>query len=342
MPNHSKVLLTGVNGFLGLHTTIQLLNHGYRVLGTLRNLNRAHEIEKLISKHVSNEVQLRIAEAHLTDENVWHDLMKGIDYVLHIASPFPSVLPKHEDELVKPAKNGTLNVLNAATENGIQRVVMTSSSGAIIYGKEKSKRSGTYTENDWTDLTYKKDTTPYYRSKTIAEKAAWDFIHRDNRGLELSTICPGAMLGPVLSKDLSASINIVKKTMDGSSPSVPKIGYDIVDVRSVADLHIQVMEMKEAAGERFIGSAGYLTFKQVADILHEKYPDRKIPKSKLPNFAVKIISNFEKTLKPLLLDLDVERKLDNSKAKKVMNWEPISSKEAVLSCAASLIDLDLL
>jgi dihydroflavonol-4-reductase len=342
MTQDIKVLITGVSGFLGSHTTIQLLNKGYQVVGTLRDLDRAPEIKQVISKHTSNIDQLSFAEADLMNAQVWRDLMKGNDYVLHLASPFPRGLPKHEEDLIIPAKEGTLNILKAASENGVKRMVITSSSGAIAYGKEKSKRSATYDEHDWTDITNKTDTTPYYRSKTIAEKAAWDFIRVDNNGLELSTICPGAILGPVLEKDFGTSANIVIKTMDGSSPAVPKIGYDVVDVRSVADLHIRAMEMKEASGERFIGSAGYLTFKEVADILREKYPDRKIPKSSLPNFAVKLLSNFEKTLKPLLVDLGVERKLDNSKAKRVLNWQPISAIEAVLACAESLIELNIL
>jgi dihydroflavonol-4-reductase len=251
-------------------------------------------------------------------------------------------LPKHEDDLILPAKKGTLNILEAAAKNGVTRVVLTSSSGAITYGREKSKRSATYTEKDWTDVTNKKDTTPYFRSKTIAEKAAWDFISADNSGLELSTICPGAILGPILEKDFGTSANIVIKTMDGSSPAIPKIGYDVVDVRSAADLHLRAMEMEEASGERFIGAAGYLSFKDVADILREKYPDRKIPKSQLPNFATRLISNFEKTLKPILIDLDVERKLDSSKARRLLNWQPISPKEAVLACAESLVELNIL
>jgi dihydroflavonol-4-reductase len=342
MTANNQVLVTGVSGFLASHTAIQLLNKGHKVVGTVRNLSRAQEIEQIISSHTSNIDQLSFAEADLLDERVWDDLTKGIDYVLHIASPFPRELPRHEDDLIIPAKNGTLNILRAAAENGVRRVVMTSSSGAITYGRERSKRSATYNENDWTDITNRQDTTPYFRSKTIAERAAWDFIATDQSGLELSTICPGAILGPILEKDFGTSANIVIKTMDGSSPAIPKIGYDLVDVRSVADLHIRAMEMKEAAGERFIGSAGFLTFKEVADILREKYPDRKIPKYLLPNFAVKLISNFEKTLKPLLVDLDVERKLDNSKARKLLDWQPISPEEAVLACAESLIRLGIL
>lgn len=338
----TKVLLTGVTGFLGSHTTIQLLEKGYKVIGTLRNMKRADEIKQVIATHTKNIDNLSFVEADLNDSKIWEQLAEGVHYIIHIASPFPRKLPKKEEDLILPAKNGTLNILKAAAKNEVKRVVLTSSSGAIVYGKEKGKRSGTYDEKDWTNVENTKDSTPYFRSKTIAEKAAWNFIKEDKSGLELVTICPGAILGPVLEKDFGTSANIVIKTMDGSTPAIPKIGFDMVDVRSVADLHIKAMETAEVAGERFVGSSGFLSFKEVADILREKYPDRKIPKKILPNFAVKMFSNFDTTLKPILIDLGVERKVDNSKAKKMLNWQPISNKEAVISCAESAIKQGLL
>ena len=337
-----KVLLTGVTGFLGSHTAIQLLDKGYVVTGTLRTMNRAKEIEAVIARYTKNIDNLNFAEADLLDAGVWNELTKGKDFVQHIASPFPRELPKHEDDLIIPAKNGTLNVLKAAALNNVKRVVLTSSSGAIIYGKPKGQESNTYTENDWTDYLNKQDTTPYFRSKTIAEKAAWDFIKSEGSDMELVTICPGAILGPVLEKDFGTSANIVIKTMDGSSPAIPKIGFDMVDVRSVADLHVRAMEIKEAANQRFVGSAGFMSFKEVADTLRQAYPGWKIPGKSLPDFMVKLISNFEKSLKPILIDLGKERKVDNTKARTILNWEPIGTKEAVLACATSVIEQGIL
>ncbi|MEL7118697.1 MAG: aldehyde reductase [Bacteroidota bacterium] len=332
----AKVLLTGVTGFLGSHTTIKLLNKGYEVTGTLRNMNRAEEIKQIIAQHAPIE-KLSFAQADLMDEQVWSKIIPGHEYVLHIASPFPRTLPKNDDELVIPAKKGTLSVLQAAAKNGVKRVVLTSSSGAVTYGKSPTERSKLFTEEDWTDESNIKDSTPYFRSKTIAEKAAWDFIKNDDSGMELTVICPSAILGPVLEKDFGTSANIVIKTMDGSSPAIPRLGFDISDVRSIADLHIKAMELPKAAGERFIGGGGYLSFKDVADILREQYPERKIPKAMLPNFMVRLISMIDPTLKPILIDLGVERKVDNSKAKSMLGWEPISNKEAVLACAEGVI-----
>lgn len=341
MAGKANVLLTGVTGFLGSHLAIQLLNKGYHVTGTMRSLERADSIKSIISNHTDNLSNLSLAEANLMEEQKWLEVTKGMDYVQHVASPFPRELPKHEEDLIVPAKQGTLNVLKAAAQNGVKRVVLTSSSGAIVYGRERSERSGTYTEEDWTNVQNKKDSTPYFRSKTIAEHAAWDFIMQDSSGMELTTICPGAILGPVLENDFGTSANIVIKTMDGSTPAIPKIGFDMVDVRSVADLHISAMENPEAAGERFIGSSGFLSFKDVADILREKYPEKKIPKSSLPNFMVRLISNIEKSLKPILIDLGVERRVDHSKAVKLLKWQPIPVKDAVLSCAESVVRLNL-
>lgn len=341
MEASKNVLLTGVTGFLGSHTTIQLLEKGYNVIGTLRSMSRADSIREIIAQQTSKIDNLSFAEADLGQEDVWKGLTDGVEYVQHIASPFPRKLPKHEKELILPAKNGVLNILKAANENGVKRVVLTSSSGSVIYGKSPNERNGTFNESDWTDVSNKKDTTPYFRSKTIAEKTAWEFISNHSSTLELVTVCPGAILGPVLEKDFGTSANIVIKALDGSSPALPDIGFDMVDVRSVADLLIRAMESPKAANQRYIGSAGYLKFKDVAQILKEEFPDKKVPSKVLPNFVIRLFSNIDPSLKPVLVDLGVTRKVDNSKAVNELEWEPISTKEAILSCARSVLDLGL-
>ncbi|MBR10505.1 MAG: nucleoside-diphosphate sugar epimerase [Rickettsiales bacterium] len=331
-----KVLLTGVTGFLGSHTTIQLLEKGYHVTGTLRNMSRADSMREVIAKHTSKVENLAFAEADLEDESIWLTLCKDKDFVMHIASPFPRKLPKNDDELIRPAKAGVLNVLNASSKLGVKRVVITSSTGAVVYGNSKGKHNE-FTESDWTDVSNKKDTTPYFRSKTIAEKAAWDFIEQDNSGLELVTVCPGAILGPVLEQDFGTSANIVIKALDGSSPALPNIGFDMVDVRSVADLHVRAMENALAANQRYIGSSGFSKFSEVADVLRKAYPTKKVPKVTLPDFMVRLFSNFDKTLKPILIDLSAERRVNHSKAVNELGWKPLSNEEAILSCARSVI-----
>lgn len=337
----AKVLLTGISGFLGSHTAIQLLNRGYQVTGTLRDLKRAASIKQIISKHTDHTDQLRFVEADLLDEKIWHTLTKNTDFVQHIASPFPRTLPKREEDLIIPAKQGTLHILKAAAVNNVTRVVLTSSTATIAYGKAKEKRNGVFNETNWTDENNTKDTTAYFRSKTIAEKAAWEFMQSSGTSMQLTTVLPGAMLGPVLEEDFGTSANIVIKPLDGSTPAIPNIGFDIVDVRSVADLLILAMEKPEAANQRFVGVAGYASFKEVVNVLQHAYPGRKLPGRALPDMLTRIFATFEKSLQPVLLNLGVKRISDHSKAMKMLGWQPIPVQEAILSCAKSVIDLGL-
>lgn len=333
-----KVLLTGITGFLGSHTAIQLLEKGYEVIGTLRNMERANSIREVIAKKSKHTQYLRFAEADLKDTDIWLELSQGVDYIQHIASPFPRTLPKKEEELLLPAKEGTLNILRAASANKVKRVVITSSIAAIVYGKSKMELDKVFDERDWTDETNKSDSSPYFRSKTVAERAAWEFLSKDRSRLEISTVLPGAILGPVLEEDFGTSANIVIKMLDGSSPALPKIGFDIVDVRSVADLLIRAMEMPQAANKRYIASAGYFTFKEISQVLRQHYPFRKIPHSELPNFAVRLFSLFDPSVKPILVDLGIKRKTAIDKAIKELQWQPLSAREAILSCAKSVLE----
>lgn len=340
--NNKRILLTGITGFLGSHTAIQLLNRGYEVVGTLQSKDRINSIREIINRKTVNFDKLSFAVANLNDSAVWFELTKNIDYVHHIASPFPRELPKHENDLIVPAKQGTLNVLKAASANNVKRVVMVSSIAAIVYGKSKEELNKVFDESDWTDETSSKDTTPYFKSKAIAEKAAWEFIRQDKSNLELVTVCPGAILGPVLENDFGTSANIVIKILDGSSPALPKIGFDVIDVRSAADLLIKAMETPQAAGNRYIASSGYMTFKEVAMILKEQYPSKKIPTAELPNFAARLFSIFEKSLRPILIELGIKRKTEITKAQKELQWQPLSPKTAVLACAESVFENGIL
>lgn len=307
----------------------------------MRDVQRAKQIEGIILGNAIQKGELEFVEADLLDREIWPDLMAGVDAVMHIASPFPRVLPKKDEDLLLPARQGTLNVLRAASRAGVRRVVLTSSSTAVAYGKPKGKRSGIYSEQDWTDETNLSDTTGYIRSKTAAERAAWDFMKSNHGNLELVTILPGALLGPVLEKDFGTSANIVIKILEGSTPAYPKVGYEIADVRSAAELHLLAMESPAAAGKRYIATGGYLSFKEIGEILREVYPDRKIPQGELPDFITRLIAKFEPTLKPLVVELGEERKLDNSKAINQLGWQPILPQEAVLATAESVIKLGL-
>lgn len=338
---NSQVLLTGVTGFLGTHTAIELLNRGYRVKGSLRDMKRADSIRQLIAKYTDHSDRLSFIQADLLQKEVWLEACKGMDYVIHAASPFPRELPKDENELIIPAHDGTLNILKAANRNGVKRVVLVSSISTVVYGKNREDLNRIFTEKDWTDEKNSQDTMPYFRSKTIAEKAAWKFIEEEGKGMELVSILPGAMLGPVLEHDFGTSANIVIKILSGGMPAMPKIGFEIVDVRSVAQLLVDSIELKQAAGHRFMASAGHLTMKDLALILKTQFPDRKISSKELPNFMARLISIFEPALKPVLLDLGLKRKVDASKANRILKWNPYSMEESILACANSVINLGI-
>lgn len=337
---NQKVLITGISGFLGLHTCILALNKGYEVVGTVRDIKKADHLRSIIQMHSVHLDKLTIMEAELEDAHIWQSILEGIDFVLHIASPFPRKMPKTEEELIRPAREGSLNVLKAAVNNGVKKVVMTSSTGAIMYGKEKNERRGIFTEKVWSDINKEADITPYFKSKTIAEKSAWEFAQQHEDKMQFITICPGAILGPVLEKDFGTSANIVLKMMEEKMPAVPNIGFDVVDVRDVAELHLLAME-SEFSGERYMATVGFLEFKEVANLLKDQYPQRKIPRGVLPNFLVRWISYIEKELKPILIDLGSRRQGNSKKAKQQLNWKPRSPKEAVISCAESLIEQGL-
>ena len=340
--NNKEVLLTGVSGFLGTHTAIELLNRGYKVTGTLRDLKRADSLRSIISKHTDNIDNLSFFQAELLDKEVWKEASMNKDYVIHAASPFPRELPKDENDLIIPAKEGTLNVLNAAKANNVKRVILVSSISTVVYGKTKAEMDQVFTEENWTDIANKIDTKPYIRSKTIAEKAAWNFMEREGAGMEMVSILPGAMLGPVLEEDFGTSANIVIKILDGKMPAMPKIAFEIVDVRSVAQLLVDVIEKEHAAGNRFMASSGHMTMKQLANVLKLNYPAKKIKSYEMPNFLSRFIALFEPSLKPILLDLGITRKIDASKAKRVLGWKPISKEDAILDCAKSVLNIGII
>ncbi|MEL6632942.1 MAG: aldehyde reductase [Bacteroidota bacterium] len=331
----SRVLVTGITGFIGSHVAIQLLEKGYEVVGTLRNPNRTDSIQESIAKHTKHTDRLSFAQAELMDAESWKQAMKGIEYVMHVASPISTTTPKDENEMIIPAREGTLNVLRAATEAGVKRVVITSSVAAISYNDARGSHAK-FTEEDWTDIA-NPSVNAYIKSKTLAERAAWDFIRQQAGAPELATVNPSLVLGPVLEKDLGSSAVLVKRLLDGSFPALPKLGFPIVDVRSVADLHLLAMEKEEAAGERFIAGGAFMWMDEIAQILKEAYPSRKVPIGKLPNFLFRLMALFDAQTRSVLGELNTPRPVDISKAQNLLGWKPIAEKEAVLATAESLM-----
>ena len=331
------VLVTGASGFVALHTIIQLLEQGYKVRGTLRTMSRENDVHETLRKHVSDE-QFEVVEADLTSDAGWEQAIHGCEYVLHVASPFPLFEPKHEDELIKPAVEGTLRVLRAAHAVQVKRVVQVSSNAAISAGHDGENR--TFTEDDWSYLD--KPIGAYSKSKTLAERVAWDFINgaENTNKLELAAINPPLITGPILNKNFPTSAELISTLMRGQVPGLAKIKMGFVDVRDVASATILAMITPEAAGHRFLCSGGVAWTKDMADILHKQYAGLgyRIPRLVFPGFLVRTLALFDKKIALVAPSLNWDYDLSNEKAKQILGWQPRSMEETVLSMAESLIE----
>lgn len=335
------VLVTGGTGFIAGHTILALLKAGYRVRATIRNLERANNLRKTIEENGGDVERLFFAEADLNNDAGWADAVHGCDGIFHIASPFPLDVPKDPQEIIAPAVNGTLRVLNAAKEQGIDRIVLTSSLVAVSYGR--GGRDELFSEEDWTDPDGK-DVSPYVQSKTLAEKAAWDFVAEHAPGMKLSVINPGVVLGPLLSPSHGTSVELVRKMMAGEFPGVPHAGFCVVDVRDVAELHVKAFQSEAAIGERFVCSEKWMWLRDVGREVKVQFHDkgRKAPTTELPGFMVRLVSLFDKSVRPVLIELDQKRDTDNSKAKTLLDWKPRPAEEAIIATGEGLQKFDLI
>ncbi|WP_428069905.1 SDR family oxidoreductase [Chryseobacterium gambrini] len=320
MENTNKtVLVTGGTGFLGIHTVLQLLQQGYEVKTTLRSLSKKDTIIKALEEGgIADFSHLSFVEADLTSDNNWDEAVKDCDYVLHVASPFPAQDPRDENELIIPARDGALRVLKASRDAGVKRVVLTSSFAAVGYSKDI--KDHIFTEEDWTDVNA--ELSAYIKSKTVAEKAAWEFIEKEGNGLELSVINPVGIFGPAIGGITSASLDIaVSGILNGTMNQTPVFTMGVVDVRDIADIHIKAMVDPKAAGERFIATSNdVMSFYDVAELF----------KKERPQYAENI-----QPLEPI--DKEFYKEMSNEKAKTILHWNPRSREEALLASADSLM-----
>ena len=339
-PNNTQVLVTGGAGFLGAHCILQLLQQGYQVRATLRSLKRKDDLlQKLQQGGTSAVENLSFVEADLTQDKQWNTAVAGCDYVLHVASPFPIKMPKDENQLIQPAVEGTLRVLRAARDAKVKRVVVTSSFAAVGYGA-RTHNDAPLTEHDWTDPDGK-GLSAYAKSKTLAEKAAWDFIQREGGDLELAVICPRFVLGPQLGSDFSSSLQAIKKLLDGEMKAVPDISYGIVDVRDVADMHLRAMVNPAARNQRFIASSGQpMTFSEIALFLRKQLGRQasNVPTRVVPNWLVRVFALFNDEARGVLQVLGKRLESDDSKATRLLGWTPRSREAAILAAAECVID----
>ncbi|MGN6317819.1 SDR family oxidoreductase [Trinickia sp.] len=340
--NDVSVLVTGGTGFIAQHCILALLSHGYRVRTTVRSPTREGEVrENLRTGGLEPGDRLSFVTADLNADDAWPEAVAGCAYVMHGASPTPTGNQTSEDDWIRPAVDGNLRVLRAARDAGVRRVVLTSAFGAICAGHGPMKRP--FDETDWSELT-SKNVWPYQKSKTLSERAAWDFVAREGRGLELSAVNPVTVVGPVLGADYSHSIRLIKNMLDGQ-PGNPKINSGFVDVRDVADLHVRAMTHAAANGERFLAVAGEsMWLAEVARVLKARMgrAGRHVSTRVLPNWLIRLGALRDPALRGSLPLLGLNLNASGEKAKRLLDWSPRSREDAIVATGESLLRLGLL
>lgn len=329
-----KVLVTGGSGYIAGFIIRQLIGEGWEVNTTVRSLDKEPGVREALQ--VDND-RLHFFTADLTDDAGWGGAMEGVTHVIHAASPLPSAAPKHEDELVVPARDGALRVLRFAKQAGVERVVMTSSMAAIAYGVDRGEH--TFDESRWTDLNHP-DIYPYVKSKTVAERAARDWMLASGGDMEFCTINPSMVLGPIMSADFSTSLEAVKKLMEGSMPGVPDLGFCVVDVRDVADLHVRALTAPGMDGERFFAAGRFMKLYDVGQVIRARLGDRakKVPTRRLPDWLVKIFALFDPVIRQVVTELGKIRHADASHAREKLGWQTRDEERTIEDTARSLLE----
>jgi dihydroflavonol-4-reductase len=329
-----RVLVTGGSGYIAGFLIRQLLAAGWQVNTTVRDLAREAALRPLLG---GDPASLRFFAADLLDDRGWAEAMAGCSHVAHVASPFHANAPRHEDELIVPAREGALRALRFARDAGVQRFVQTSSVAAIVYGHGKGMHR--FTEADWTDLGGD-GVNAYVKSKTIAERAARDWMAAEGGAMEFVAINPALVLGPVWSGDFSASIEMIRQLMGGLLPGCPDLGFGIVDVRDVADLHVRALTAPDLAGERFIASGPFVKLIDIARVLKTRLPEhaRKVPLRRLPDWLVRLAGRFNPMIRQIVGELGNVRDIDPGHTRAVLGWQTRDYEESLIDCALSLID----
>jgi dihydroflavonol-4-reductase len=331
------VLVTGATGFIAKHIIAELLRHGYAVRGTARDPFRsADSVKHAVARTGVDAGGVEIVAADLLKDEGWGAAANGCRYMLHVASPFPITQPKTREQLITPAREGAIRALKAATKAGIERVVLTSSTVAVMYTGERPE-GHVYTEADWTE-TNRADITPYIASKTLAEQAAWDYVGGNENTPQLAVINPGFVQGPALDPDLSTSLEVLRLMGKGAYPAAPRVEFPVVDVRDVAELHVKAMTHPDAAGQRFLATEGSASLFGIGKQIAATLPDlkRKVPKFEMPDMMVRTLAIADKRLRSVLPELGLVRRCDNAKARATFGHAFRPPEEAIATAAESL------
>jgi dihydroflavonol-4-reductase len=333
----NSVLVSGGSGYIAGFLIRQLVAEGWNVHTTVRSLAKENAVRQLLA--VDNS-RLKFFAADLTTDAGWAEAMAGCSHVAHLASPLPSGIPKDANELIVPARDGALRALRAARAAGVKRFVMTSSVAAISYGRGRGVHH--FTEADWT-LLDKPGISAYVQSKTIAERAAREWVAKEGAGIEFCSINPSVVLGPVWSRDYSASVVAVQKLLDGSMRALPDIGFGVVDVRDVADLHVRALQAPGMAGERFIASGRFMKLRQIADVLRAQFGAQAhlVSTREVPDWLVRVAALFNPLAKAVVGELGSVRNQDASHAKAVLGWATRPVEHSIVQTASCLIDLGI-
>lgn len=325
-----RILVTGATGYIALHILARLLNRGETVVGSARSTKSDGKIREAILPELSDKAALEkysTVALDLTSDDGWAEAMNGVDRVIHTASPFPLTQPKDDEELIRPAVDGTLRVLRAARDAGVSRVAMTSSSVAIMENHEKT----VFDERDWSSDG--PTLSPYARSKTRAERAAWDFLRDEAPGLELAVINPTFVQGAPLGETYGTSVSVIERLLEGKDPMLPRVGFPICDVGDVAEAHIRALEVPDAAGHRHIVSDRFLWFREMADVVREAVPSANPARREAPNFAMRVLALFDPAIRTIVPQLGRKFEGDNRRLREVLGIEPRDVRESIADTA---------
>ena len=337
----NRVLLTGISGFLGGHVALQLLEKGYRVRGSVRDIGKSDKVRQALQNHGARVDELEFVALDLLSDKGWAEAMKGIDLLIHTASPFVTSMPRDRMELITPAVEGTRRALEAALDADVSRMIVTSSAVAIMHG-DKKPGPAPLNEQDWTD-----ENSPglnaYVQSKTMAEKKAWEIMERAGRRRDLATINPALILGPLLDDDPGTSGALVLRLLKGTIPAAPRFNLSIIDVRDVAAAHIAAMETPQAGGKRFAMAAGNMWIMQIANGIKRDFPRfaSRMPKFTMPDWAIRVYALFDRDIRGSLNELGVVHQIDASRARQLLATDFIPAEQAIAATVQSMLKQEL-